>query len=558
MRANTLSSPSAAAVGTLKNRRPRTAPWAKVRKGVGHLWRQGPSGWAWLGYVAAISPWAHLARAPFHEIERRLVRARRRARSTHSFAPLSLPLVGAHQPLRLSALCSNLEEEVADLRQPGAQIVLAAIDHDGFALPAFEHYWDAPRTTPEAFLPRRKFPIHVVDSEGLVGLRKSYGRDLGGMLNELEAATMLIRAGLPAPSILAVDIEGRTITFSYIPGLDVRETLARAGARLRDRDRSQERAGGRRRANRSRIEEGRQAVDRALSPSTVAEITSGVENIHRAGLSLEDVKYGNVILEQGSGRAYFVDFERAIPLREFSRGAQRYVRDRDMHKLVRQFGGDGLTARRLRQRRLPGRGVYAPAYFGDDVKWGQFWNPDIGVGRWRYLMARHLPIPKGGRILDLGANNGFNALEMLRAGAQSAIAVEIDPAAIEQGKFLKRVYEWADNSPYDLTYVQGSHGALDELQLGRFDMISAFCTLYYLGEAEMAQTVRTIASMTDLLVLQCNTDRAIHRARDETFRKASLEFTLTLARENGFPHLEVVAPRGYSRPLVIARRDGPA
>jgi len=539
-------------------RSPPHAALAKLRKGAAHLWRQGPGGWAWLAYVAAIAPWARLARAPFHEMERRMVRARRRARSMPIELP-PLPLIGVHAPVRLAELSPELEQEVAPLRRPGVQILLADIDQDGYALPAFAYFWDAPQTTREEFLPRSRFAVRIVDCDGLVGLRKEYDRDIGGMLNELEAAIMLIGAGLPVASILDVDFGRRAVTFSYIPGLDVRETLARAGARVRNRDqRATMRKLGPRRANALRIDEGRRHVERVLSPATIEEITRGLEGVHRAGVALEDVKYGNIVLERQTGRPYFVDFERAVPLREFSGGGRRYVRDRDTRKLVRQFGGDGLTAEILRNRRLPGGEVYAPAYFGDGIVWGQYWNPDIGVGRWRYLMAKNLPIPKGGRILDLGANNGFNALEMLRAGAASATAVEIDPLAIEQGRFLKRVYEWADNRPYDLTYVQGSHGALASLQLGRFDMVSAFCTLYYLGEAEMAEAVREIATMTDLLVLQCNTDRAIPRAHAETFRKASLEFNVALVRENGFPEVEVIAPRGYSRPLIIARKGSSA
>ncbi len=550
MPANTLSTrASATSQAHTDSRRPHAA-MAKIRKGLGHVLRQGPRGMAWLAYVFAISPWAHAAAAPLYELERRQVRARRRTR-TAAELPLNVPFIGLHKPVRLAELCPRLEAEIAALRQPGEQIVLAEIDHDGAALPAYQHFWDAPQTTPDAFLPRERFAIRIVDCGGPVGVRKDYGDDIGGMINELETCVLLIGAGLPVPSILDVDFAQRATTFSYIPGLVVREHLARAGARIRDRD---QKTSPRKMAPHERIAEGRRFIDLALTPSDVDEITRSLERIHRAGAVLEDIKYGNIVLERGSGRPFFIDFERAAPLAEFSRGAARYVRDRDRRKLRDQFGGDGLTAQELRRRRLPGGQVYAPVYLGHGVKWGQVWNPDIGIGRWRYLMAQHLPVPKGGRVLDLGANNGFNALQMLRAGARSATAVELDGKVIEQGQFLKRAYEWADNKDYDLTFVRGSHGALHELQLGRFDMVSAFCTLYYLGEQEMAAAVREIARMTDLLVLQCNTDGAIRRAYSDTFRKASLEFNMTLARENGFPRVQVIAPPGYSRPLIIARK----
>ena len=173
-------------------------------------------------------------------------------------------------------------------------------------------------------------------------------------------------------------------------------------------------------------------------------------------------------------------------------------------------------------------------------------------------MKRHLPIPRGGKVLDLGANNGFNALEMLRAGAASATAVELDPHAIGQGMFLKEAYEWADNRQYDFQYIQGSHGDLPAFNLPKFDLVTAFCTLYYLEEQNMRDAVRYIRTLTDTLVLQCNLDRLIQRKVESTYKKASIEFAREVLEQAGFRHVEVIAPSGYSRPLVIGRAFAPA
>ena len=61
-------------------------------------------------------------------------------------------------------------------------------------------------------------------------------------------------------------------------------------------------------------------------------------------------------------------------------------------------------------------------------------------------------------------------------------------------------------------------------------------------------------SITDTFVLQCNLDRRIARSDPRTFEKASLEYAQEVLAENGFPRLTTIAPRGYSRPLVIGRR----
>jgi hypothetical protein len=131
--------------------------------------------------------------------------------------------------------------------------------------------------------------------------------------------------------------------------------------------------------------------------------------------------------------------------------------------------------------------------------------------------------------------------------------VEIDPAAIDQGLFVKRIFEWSDNVEYRFSYVRGSHADVASMNLGRFDLITAFCTLYYLSSDAMAKTVSDLARITDTLVLQCNDERWIERSDPETFAKASLAFNVALVRNNGFPHVTVIERHGSSRPLVIAR-----
>ena len=91
------------------------------------------------------------------------------------------------------------------------------------------------------------------------------------------------------------------------------------------------------------------------------------------------------------------------------------------------------------------------------------------------------------------------------------------------------------------------------MNLRRFDLVTAFCTLYYLSNAAMSKTVSDLAQLTDVLVLQCNNERSIERSDPETYTKASLSFNVELVRNNGFPNVTVIERRGSNRPLVIAR-----
>jgi tRNA A-37 threonylcarbamoyl transferase component Bud32/SAM-dependent methyltransferase len=514
----------------------------------------------WLGYVLGIASWAHRAAGPMHQLQRWHVRRRRERDVDHRMELLRAQITRRFLAQRsyrvaLAELCPGLDETCCPLRRSNEEITLACIDQDGFLLPRFEQFWDAPCAEADAFLPRDRFELTVVDRDGWVGVRKDFRGDRIAFVNELEAALDLAAAGCQVPAIFAVDFERFSITFAYIYGVVVREALAQAGAPMRDRDVRPDRARlGDRRIQQERRAAGRRLVDKVVDPKTITRLGEALLAIHRAGYALEDVKYGNVIIEAMTNTPYFVDCERALPLRQFSRTAATYFRDRDADKLNRLFGTNLLTAELLRRFRLAaGATTYSPFYAGAGIWWGAIWNPDLGILRWRHMLAKYVPVPQGGRVLDLGANNGFNALQMLRAGASEVVGVEIDPAAIEQGLFVKRVFEWTDNTEYRFSYIHGSHADTGSMNLGRFDLITAFCTLYYLSAAAMTKTVSDLAKLTDTLVLQCNNERSIKRSDPDTYTKASLPFNIELVRNNGFTNVTVIERRGSNRPLVVAR-----
>ena len=504
-----------------------------------------------------IASWIHRAAGPMHELCRWQVR-RRRQRNVDDRMKLLRGRIAdgcwsqRGRRLALAELSPKLDEVCCPLRRPNEEIVLASIDQDGFLQPRFAQFWTAPCVNADSFLPRGRFELLVVDRDGWIGVRKNFRGNKIAFANELEAALDLTAACPHVPAILGVDFERLSITFAYIKGVVVREALAQAGAPMRDRD---VQFGSARRIEQERRAAGRRLINKVFDRQTVVVgVGEALLSIHRAGYTLEDVKYGNVIIEAGSNKPYFIDCERALPLRHFFRTTATYLRDRDADKLNGLFGTNLLTAKALRRIRLPAGGtVYSPFYAGTGIWWGAIWNPDLGVLRWRHMLAKHVPVPKGGRILDLGANNGFNALQMLRVGASEVIGVEIDAGAIEQGIFLKRVFEWADNTEYRFSYVQGSHADIGSMNLGRFELVTALCALYYSSAEAMRKTVSDLTRLTDILVLQCNDERLIERSDGETYKKASLPFNIDLVRKNGFPNVTVIGRRKSKRPLVIAR-----
>ena len=439
-------------------------------------------------------------------------------------------------------------------------VPIADIDQDGFFTRQGQPVADLP-APPEDGSPqaRRRFALTLTTHDGLLAVRKDFRGDRVAFVREVEAADALQRAGVNVPAVLDLDIGAATVTFDFIPGEVVREKLAVVGVRLRDRDATDHPRGplGRRRLRNMRIADGRRVATDVLGARGVQQILSEIELVHRAGVILHDVKYGNIVLAHETGEPFLLDFEHARSYPDWGKLTNRVLRDTDLLKFNQLFGPSALTERRVRamaRNNVLGP-VYAPILLEGGIRFGAIWNTDVGDARWRYLLGRNLPLLPGARILDLGANNGFNAIQMLRSGAREVVAVELTTEAIEQGRQVARLFEWSDNTTYNLRWIHANMTAAPTFELGTFDFVTALCSIYYLEDDDIASVIRYGSSISDTFVLQCNLDRRIARSDPTTFEKASLDYAEKVLAANGFPSLTTIAPPGYSRPLVIGRRS---
>ena len=87
-----------------------------------------------------------------------------------------------------------------------------------------------------------------------------------------------------------------------------------------------------------------------------------------------------------------------------------------------------------------------------------------------------------------------------------------------------------------------------------FDVVTAFCSLYYLGEAEMESLVKRISGSVSTLILQAKNDTRRNAPRDKAL-KSSAEYLERLARCNGFPIVRQIGKPGHSRPLLICEQE---
>jgi tRNA A-37 threonylcarbamoyl transferase component Bud32 len=241
----------------------------------------------------------------------------------------------------LSALDPDLDRQLTELREPRQELVIGEFDQDGRILSRFGPLAWVESTTSAQFAPRYRYRISLVDLDDRLGVRKEFGTHLGRFVQELEALIDLDQHNCPVPRVMRVDWEKLAITLEYLPGPVLRESLALAGATLRERD---VQAADTPQPYTSRVRSALALLPQVISGQQIAQVAQGLKAIHAADYALQDVKYGNIILNSLSGDPQFIDFERALPLPARSPWLSNYLQDIDRQKFVEHFGPDSWIA----------------------------------------------------------------------------------------------------------------------------------------------------------------------------------------------------------------------
>jgi SAM-dependent methyltransferase len=112
--------------------------------------------------------------------------------------------------------------------------------------------------------------------------------------------------------------------------------------------------------------------------------------------------------------------------------------------------------------------LQGPFWLGGDVVIGGQWRNDQ---RWVGLQG-NVPDLQGKRVLDVGANAGYDPFMFRRLGAAEVIALE-PFQFIEQARFLESIYRSG------VQFVQEGWEALDPATHGRFDLVHCHGVLYH-------------------------------------------------------------------------------
>jgi Methyltransferase domain len=284
-----------------------------------------------------------------------------------------------------------------------------------------------------------------------------------------------------------------------------------------------------------------------VSDARPEEVEQLMNRAHAAGITGVAYSFGSFV-RPPEGALAFGDLSKARKHRPDSVYFVAF-RDADRREFNRSFGMSIMTEAMAREslRGLDGpvsetdRGQHPLDYRSGLT--GERPAPDA-TARWD-VFNRHVvaPLVAGKRVLDLGSNNAALPLTMLRYGAREVVAVEFMPAIAEPARPNARILSWRDVRPYDIHVVTGDMRLFVTEDLGSFDVVTAFCPLYYLPEQDLARIVQKAASMHAVLILQA--DDAIDSL------PAKMLNLHRLMRDNGYPEVQVHTPGDQRRPLLV-------
>jgi len=226
-------------------------------------------------------------------------------------------------------------------RKQSHKVEIGEIDQDGFLLSKVGTIPKVPSVSKTDFLARKRFGLRVVAIDGYVCVEKHYEGNKSSFVNEIEAHYHLGRAGCNVPVIMDVDFDNLTLTFSYISGPVLHEELAKRGAVVRDRDIEENpelTRSGRRKKMLNRILEGRRVLSEVIDSNFIELILAELNKIHEARFIWNDIKYGNIIIEERTGKPYLIDFDWALRFPELGEKTFKILSNRDIEKFNACFG----------------------------------------------------------------------------------------------------------------------------------------------------------------------------------------------------------------------------
>lgn len=447
----------------------------------------------------------------------------------------------------------------AQKSDPTGEITIGRIDQEGRV---FGLYGTLPRmdsVDEDNFINRCRYKLDII----LVGKKVLVLKDFQGgricFVREWHNLAVLYgKANVPA--ISHVNEDQCQLYMNLIPGRTVRDVLANAGAKIRGLQvKNDPELIGLSPAVRTEkvAARGTAIIQSCISEEFLAKLEKQLDKIHSCGVAGLELKFGNIVVNPIDSSPYLVDFETPRYYRSKSSPIFAFKRNRDratLNHLYKQNLRTEESARReLAEQAAKVPTWYAPLDFGNGLTVGRFWSVDIGTGRWQFLNKYVVePLVQGKRVLDLGANNGAMSIMMLRAGARQVVAVELLKAFSESARLIHSLYEWRDIREYQMEIINCNMLDILSEDWGKFDVVTSFCSLYYLEVDDMARVVRKASQLAPVMIIQGKVKMGPEESKEKA-EKCSVAFLKGLLEDNGFLKVEIFAPAHFSRPLLVGK-----
>lgn len=463
---------------------------------------------------------------------------------------------------------SNRTRKAIDAQKdahPEDHLVIGRFDDDGKVLGVFGELPDLGLDKIEGtnFVERNRYSIDLVLIDDKVLIRKDFRKDKIHFIKEWYCLSLLYGKA-NVSTIYSADASLCVLYKNFILGRKVRDILIDRGARIRDVDIEKDPEIKKLDPiTRAEIfsERGRALLGQCFSENFLKKLEQQVNCVHCRGITNFGFTIGNVIVDQEEN-PWFFDFEGAKVFKSLRSLTFAYRRDQDRIKFNRFYGDRLLTessarsllsvesSRKLSETKT--MGLYAPIDYGNGLALGGLGSTETGTGRWECFNKYIVPqLVKGKRVLDLGINNGLMPIMMLKSGALEVIGVELSPELVARARLSQRIFEWRDMREYALTIYNCDMLNILDSDWGRFDVVSAYCSLYFLEAEDMARVVNRASKLSSVFILQANL--RVKEAADGRAERATTGFLKELLEDNGFDNMEVFAPAGYPRPLIVGK-----
>ncbi|NIS68779.1 MAG: hypothetical protein GTO12_07440, partial [Proteobacteria bacterium] len=234
--------------------------------------------------------------------------------------------------------------------RPNEEIVIGRIDNDGHVLGLFGPLPGLQNIAKEEFVTPYRFPLEVVLIEDKILIRKDFRGRRAPFIREWHNLTLL-NAKANVPPVFCVDERRCVLYKNFIPGSTIRARLARAGARILNKQTDQDpelaHLDGQERLY-AILARGSALISKCLAPDVVTEMEHQIEAIHRCGVANLSLTFGNLIVDENRV-PWFLDFEGARAFPSTHHPLFVLSRDKDRALFNRIYGRNLLTEKSARE-----------------------------------------------------------------------------------------------------------------------------------------------------------------------------------------------------------------